>query len=88
MAAGKARRVTVSNLQQLAEQLCALKSDQAVGWGVSSVDEATIVQQEDDDGTDPFRISRTRRNFAFAKGPGIMMLDHDGTPDDDGTERI
>jgi len=27
-------------------------------------------------------VSRTRRNFAYPKGPGILMLDHDGTPDD------
>lgn len=81
MCKGTAQRMRVAGLGELAEQLDALTSDQAVSWGIAGVDEANIVPQEDDPGTDPTRISRTRRNFSYPKGPGILMLDHDGTPD-------
>ena len=81
MAAGTAERVAVADLHELAARLDKLTSAQAVGWGIGAAAQATIVGQGTDTGTDPSRVSRTRRNFSFAKGPGILMLDHDGTPD-------
>ena len=81
MVAGKAERVAVADLHELAARLDKLTSAQAVGWGISAAAQTAIVGQDADTGTDPSRVSRTRRNFSFAKGPGILMLDHDGTPD-------
>ena len=81
MMAGAAERVAVADLHELAARLDKLTSAQAVGWGISAAAQAAIVGQDADTGTDPSRVSRTRRNFSFAKGPGILMLDHDGTPD-------
>lgn len=79
MAAGSARRVVAADLHDLAAKLDALTSAQAVGWGVADADELriTVADREDPDfGT----LARTRRNLAFAKGPGVMMLDHDEAP--------
>lgn len=81
MAAGTAQRAEAADLWDLARQLDALTPDQAVGWGVGASERASIVPDDNDTGSDPARISRTRRHFAFRKGPGVMMLDHDGTPD-------
>ena len=81
MTAGKARRTTVADLHELAQALESLTSAQAVGWGVNSADLVDITTAEKETLT-AGAVARTRRNFAFAKGPGIMMLDHDGMPDD------
>jgi len=81
MSEGRARRAQVASLEDLAQKLDALTSDQAVGWGTAAVEDAVIVRQEDDTGADPNRISRTRRNFSYPIGPGILMLDHDGLPE-------
>lgn len=81
MAAGTAQRTAAADLHALAQRLNTLTSAQAVGWGIGQAESATIVGQDADTGTDPARVSRTRRHFAYPKGPGILMLDHDGAPD-------
>jgi len=78
MSAGTAQRTSVSNLNELAQHLDRLTSAQAVGWGIGASELATIVAQDADTGTDPTRVSCTRRHFVYPKGPGILMLDHDG----------
>jgi hypothetical protein len=75
---GTARRVQVHGLHELAQTLDALTPDQAVCWGVCAQDEARIVpvhRVSPSGGA----IARTREHFAYPAGPGIMMLDHDGT---------
>lgn len=83
MTTGIASRVSVTDLGELARRLCALKPAQAVAWGVAASARAAVVPQSEDDGSDPARLSRTRRNFSFPKGPGVMMFDHDGAPGGD-----
>jgi hypothetical protein len=79
MTAGKADRTAVADLYELASTLDTLTSAQAVGWGVATVD-TLCVTTADREEPEFDVLARTRRNFAFPKGPGIMMLDHDGTP--------
>ena len=77
MVSGTARRQTAADLNELARKLDALTPAQAVTWGVCDRDQAPIVREEDE-GDTPGAISRTQRHFSFPKGPGVMMLDHDG----------
>lgn len=79
MREGIAHRVQVYDLYELARTLDALTSDQAVCWGVCAQDEAQIVPEHRVSTSDG-AIARTREHFAYPAGPGIMMLDHDGTP--------
>ena len=80
MTAGKAQRVAVADLRELVTTLDKLTSAQAVGWGIPTTDVFHITTADREEPALDV-LARTRRNFAFAKGPGIMMLDHDGTPD-------
>jgi len=80
MTAGRAQRTTVVNLHELAAKLRTLTSAQAVGWGVAATDTVHITTADREE-PDFDALARTRRNFAFPKGPGIMMLDHDGMPE-------
>ena len=79
MREGSARRVQVHGLHELAQMLDALTPDQAVCWGVCAQDEARIVPERSVSPSGN-AIARTREHFAYPAGPGIMMLDHDGTP--------
>ena len=80
MTAGTAQRTAVADLHELADALAALTSAQAVGWGVATTDTLRI-STADREEPEFDVLARTRRNFAFPKGPSILMLDHDGTPD-------
>lgn len=79
MREGIARRVQVCDLYELAQTLDALTPAQAVCWGVCALDEVKIVSEYRLSASDG-AIARTREHFAYPAGPGIMMLDHDGTP--------
>ena len=79
MATGSATRSSAADLNELATQLDALQSHQAVGWGVPTAETVGITVQgreEPDFGV----VSRTRRFFSFCPGPGVLMLDHDESP--------
>lgn len=79
MATGSARRVQVSGLKQLLEVLDGLGSDQAVCWGVTQAETATLCTRTDDQARAQGALPRARENFSFPVGqPGAMMLDHDG----------
>jgi len=81
-ARGRAQRVSAANLHELAAKLNALTGAQAVGWGVCLVgDDVGIVPERDAVKGNTTATARTRANFRFAHGPGVMMLDHDGAPD-------
>lgn len=78
IAEGTARRANVESLRELAAVLDGLQPNQAVGWGTFDDETVQVVPERDETpGTTP----RTRDNMSFRPGPGIMMLDHDGTPD-------
>ena len=78
MTVGTAERAEVGDLHQLAARLAALTPAQAVGWGLAAQPTVNITTAaREADGS----IGRTREHFAFANGPGILMLDHDGLAD-------
>lgn len=79
MTTGSAQCVAVKNLHELAAALDALTAAQAVSWGVPINGQTQIriaTAEREEPAIDV--LSRTRRNFEFAKGPGVLMLDHDG----------
>lgn len=78
---GKATRVEVSSLAELNICLDQLSSSQAITWGITEDPGAVLCTKHDHASLESGAISRTRDNFRFANGPGIMMLDHDGLPD-------
>lgn len=79
IALGTAERGAAPSLRELADVLDGLQPHQAVSWGITTRPLVNIVPEHDED-PDEGRIGRTRRNFTFAPGPGVMMLDHDGAP--------
>lgn len=81
MSRGTARRLSVATLAELAEVLDGLTPAQAVTWGACAREHAAIVP-EAATATTPGAIARTREHFQFPAGPGVLMLDHDGTPDE------
>jgi hypothetical protein len=86
MVKGTAERGSAANLKELDQRLDALSPAQAVCWGIHANAEfvevvpnsevESIHQTHQTHHAGP--ISRSRRHFAFPKGPGILMLDHDG----------
>lgn len=88
MQAGAARRVAVPDLLALRAALDALTPDQAVSWGVPrssgapSVDVWAVTTKDvkhKQHAADPTVIARSRDHFGYDAGPGVLMLDHDGT---------
>jgi hypothetical protein len=76
---GRAQRESVADLHGLADRLAALTHAQAVGWGLCLAGaDVRVVPQRDAVKGDASAVARTRENFRFAHGPGVMMLDHDG----------
>jgi len=77
---GVAKRVTVNGLEQLRVFLNSLTSADAIAWGVTGLATVNLCTRSDLTATALGALSRTRENFTFPHGPGIMMLDHDGLP--------
>lgn len=78
---GNAKRVAAANLYELNSHLDNLTSAQAVAWGVT-VDEAVgLCTQSNSVAQNGGAVARTRANFTYRQGPGLMMLDHDGLAD-------
>lgn len=78
---GTTQRVEVIGLIALRDHLDRLTSANAVSWGVTQDAQATLCTRSDTEAQKQGAIARTRDNFTFHRGPGIMMLDHDGLPD-------
>jgi len=77
---GSAKRVTVKGLDELRTHLDALVSANAVSWGITRKVATDLCIQSDEAAIAAGAIARTRDNFSFPQGPGIVMLDHDGVP--------
>lgn len=77
---GTAQRVEVHGLEALRDHLDGLTSAQAVAWGVTRADQATLCTNADTEAQQQGAIARTRDNFEFRRAPGLMMQDHDGLP--------
>lgn len=72
----------VHNVGDFAQHLDSAPPNVAFAYGIPAVTSGTLVRAEDVPST-PGAISRTRQNFGWGAGPGIMMLDNDcGLPDD------
>ena len=80
---GLAQRVYAADLNDLKDHLDALTSAQAVTWGVTKDDSIAVCTQGDSKALRAGSMARTRENFKFRAAPGVMMLDHDGLPDDE-----
>lgn len=80
LAMGTAQQVAVPDLKTLAQALDRLTSANAVTWGVMQATQATLCTQADTHAQAQGALARTRDNFAYRRGPGVMMLDHDGLP--------
>ncbi len=80
MSRGAAQRVEVNGLEALRDHLDGLTSAHAVAWGVTRADQATLCTNADTAAQEHGAIARTRENFAFPRGPGLMMHDYDGLP--------
>src|SRR5574343_134265 len=82
LSCGIYERIEIANLREFACELDKALPTQAFTYGVPYQESGTIVSEkglEHPTGA----ISRTRNNFGWAKGPGIVMLDNDcGCPDD------
>lgn len=77
-------RVTVDDAAGFAAVLDSLKLSQALAYGVADEDFASIVTRKASD-RGAKGITRTRDNFAYPEGPGVLMLDYDPKP---GTEPL
>lgn len=76
---GTARRKTVRDLAHLAEGLTRLEPNQALTYGVTEAANVRIITEAawKKRGRPDTDIPRTRRNFAWPAGPGILQIDHD-----------
>lgn len=77
---GSTQRIEVTGLEELRDHLDSLTSANAVSWGVTRSTSTTLCTQSDTKAQEQGSIARTRENFEFRRGPGVMMLDHDGLP--------
>jgi hypothetical protein len=77
---GTSQRIQVKDLKALRNHLDKLTSANAVAWGQTTDAQASLCTRTDTEAQAQGAIARTRDNFKFHQGPGIMMLDHDGLP--------
>ena len=77
---GNAQRIDVQGAQGLAHLLDNLAPTQAVAYGVTERLSAAIGPRKY---LRPGEISRSRDNFAWPNGPGVLFLDFDGKHDAD-----
>lgn len=78
---GNAQRVAAANLYELNSHLDNLTSAQAVAWGVTVDEAVALCTQSNSVAQNGGAVARTRANFTYRQGPGLMMLDHDGLAD-------
>lgn len=80
MTKGYAQQVSANSMAKLNALLDALHPNQAIAYGVPSVQEAPIVSEKYLAST-PGAITRSDKHFRWPKGGGFMMLDYDPAPD-------
>ena len=73
---GEAQRLEIDTLSELADVIVDLKPNQALCYGITPQEKATLVTQEKLP-TSPGAVARDREHFAFPGGPGVLMLDYD-----------
>jgi hypothetical protein len=87
MSEGTADKISLSNINELADVLTGLNPAQALVYGISEHDTARVVTKKalakiKPNGGPP-TIARTREHFHFPNGAGIFMNDNDPGPGQD-----
>lgn len=85
LVSGKITTQSVTTLADLDALLLSLKSKQAVAWGVPVEERATRVASREavekvSEATGEITVSRTRDDFHWPEGVGVLMLDYDPEP--------
>lgn len=80
---GKIRTVGFSDLKGFAQLLEGLEHNQFLTYGIPVVAEATLVTESvwAKEGRPKHKLPRTKENFRWPSGPGILMLDYDAPKD-------
>jgi hypothetical protein len=83
VARGRIERIEVGSLAVFADVLQGLTTAQALVYGVHLEHNIELVTERawHDHGCPPDETPRTKKNFAFPCGPGVMMHDYDPAPD-------
>lgn len=74
---GTLNTMIFNNLTEVKEFIKDAPENLVMTYGVTGREKAVIVASKDYEGTGENTITRTRQNFYFSDGPGIMMLDID-----------
>lgn len=78
---GGVHRVSCDNLQDFADTLETLNPNQALAYGVTEAERASIRTANHDDVKNGKAIARTTKHFEYQQGRGVMMFDYDPAPD-------
>lgn len=76
---GSAQRFSIHNAQELADLLVTLQHNQALVYGVAVLEQAKLMSRQalEDAGYPGGVLTRTKEDFAWANGPGVLMVDYD-----------
>ena len=76
---GDVQRASIQNALELADLLVTLQHNQALVFGIAELEQAKLMSKKafEDAGYPSGVLTRTKENFSWPKGPGILMLDYD-----------
>lgn len=78
---GAVKRIKLTGPVEFSAKLEQLQQNQALSFGLCEHGDVDIVPEQQVEKT-PDAYSRSRENFSFLNGPGIMMIDYDPADDD------
>jgi len=84
MTNGQAEQLSMG-MEEFAELLPTLKNDEALGFGIHDAvhyGERVVIRTKLQAQPDQGILARSKNNFSYAHGPGMMMLDHDPSGED------
>jgi hypothetical protein len=86
LAQSNQRRVSVAGAEDLAQLLDGLQTHQALAYGIADIESSAVVtKRAKAKGAEG--ITRTRDNFHWPHGPGVMLIDYDPRPGADPLSR-
>lgn len=76
---GDVQRFSICNAQELADLLMTLQHNQALIYGVTGPERSKLMSQKSFEaaGKPANVLTRTKEDFAWANGPGVLMVDYD-----------
>lgn len=79
---GRAERMTVQDASGFAQLLTQLDHNQALIYGITAPEQTGIMSKKafEEQGKPAGTLTRTKENFAWPAGAGVMMLDYDPDP--------